>query len=169
MSKRELNSLILKKIINLRQNVLHPTGSVDKVTYAKDKSKETVHFLFWNGSANISHFKFLDDIDSKPMNIESQLIATGSLLAEDESESNSETHWRIRGMAVDIEHQGQGLGQKIVKSMIEYAKDQKSSKMIWCNARVEALTLYQRFGFVVKSEEFVIPGSGPHRRLHLCL
>jgi len=33
---------------------------------------------------------------------------------------------------------------------------------VWCNARTPALSLYQRAGLAVVSEEFELPRIGPH-------
>ena len=38
---------------------------------------------------------------------------------------------------------------------------------VWCNARTPALSLYERAGFVVASDEFEPPGIGPHYRMEL--
>lgn len=168
----ELNSLVLNKIIDLRLKVLYPSGNKEKVIYPKDKEDKTVHFTFWKHVPDMLVFNFKSSsklLFSEKLTDFNNIIATGTLISEDENEQPSESQWRIRGMAVDPSYQGQGFGQKIVKSMVEYAQESKSSCLIWCNARVEALTLYQRFGFKVKSEVFIIPGSGPHRRMHLDL
>lgn len=168
----ELNNLVLNKIIDLRQKVLYPSGQKNKVIYPKDKDIKTVHFLFWSDTSDLIIFNFNELKDSSVFQnlMEfNNLIGTGTLIAEDENELASDTKWRIRGMAVDPLYQGQGIGQKIVNAMVNYVKNHKPSDLIWCNARVEALTLYQRFGFSIESEVFIITGSGPHRRLHLKL
>lgn len=170
--ENELNNLVLNTIIDLRQKVLYPAGQKNKVIYLKDKDIKTVHFLFWSDRPDLVVFNFNELKDKSVIKnlIEfNNLIGTGTLIAEDESERTSDAQWRIRGMAVDPLFQGQGIGQKIVKAMVNYVKDNKPSDLIWCNARVEALTLYQRFGFSIESEVFMISGSGPHRRLHLKL
>ena len=68
--------------------------------------------------------------------------------------------FRIRGMAVRPNHRNEGIGSSIVKGLQEYAKSQGSG--IWCNARVRAVPMYERCGFVVISDVFDIEGIGPH-------
>lgn len=136
----------LKDIISLRQLVLHPHGDISKVSYERDHHPETKHYGCYK---------------------DSKLIATGTLIPEDENEVLSESIYRIRGMAVDPHYQGQHLGQKILNCMFKHLTQKTDTKMIWCNARVKALGLYTRAGFIVFEPEFDIPGSGPHKRLRL--
>lgn len=69
--------------------------------------------------------------------------------------------WRVRGMATDPQHRGKGLGAQILERLVEHARDQGAMR-VWCNARTPALSLYERAGFERESEEFEIPGIGPH-------
>jgi GNAT superfamily N-acetyltransferase len=69
--------------------------------------------------------------------------------------------WRVRGMATDPEHRGQGAGAQILDRLVEHAIQQGATR-VWCNARTPALRLYERAGFEPESEEFEIPGIGPH-------
>jgi predicted GNAT family N-acyltransferase len=49
----------------------------------------------------------------------------------------------------------------VLEALIEHAATQGAAR-VWCNARVPAISLYARAGFEVESEEFEIPGIGPH-------
>ena len=69
--------------------------------------------------------------------------------------------WRVRGMATDPQHRGQGAGAQILDRLVEHAREQGATR-VWCNARTPALSLYERAGFERESEEFEIPGIGPH-------
>lgn len=155
----ESNLEIMDEIIALRKKVLHPHGPVERVIYKSDALQGSAHFVLFH---------------------DGKIIGTGTVQPEDESEKVSTSSWRIRGMAVDPEYQGQGLGQKIVAAIIQYvtayvtddnaaSDDHPPARLIWCNARVSALNLYQRFGFIAEPGEFIIPNSGPHRRLKLAL
>lgn len=76
-----------KDIINLRQSVLHPNGPVTRVTYSPDTDTLAIHICVRKYG---------------------ELVAVGTMLPEDEQEARSESVWRIRGMAVHPEMQGQG-------------------------------------------------------------
>jgi GNAT superfamily N-acetyltransferase len=69
--------------------------------------------------------------------------------------------WRVRGMATVPELRGRGVGSAILAALLDHARAQGATR-VWCNARTPALSLYSRAGFQVESEEFEIPGIGPH-------
>ena len=67
---------------------------------------------------------------------------------------------RIRGMAVDSEYRNRGIGSKIVRMIQNYAEEMETG--LWCNARIKAVTMYQRAGFNITSDLFEIESVGPH-------
>jgi ribosomal protein S18 acetylase RimI-like enzyme len=85
-----------------------------------------------------------------------RLIAVGFVGPDGEVDE-----WRVRGMATAPEARGRGAGSAVLGALIEHAAAQGATR-IWCNARIPALSLYARAGFEVESEEFEIPGIGPH-------
>jgi GNAT superfamily N-acetyltransferase len=64
-------------------------------------------------------------------------------------------------MATDPAHRGRGVGGAILDALVDHARAQGATR-VWCNARTPALSLYARAGFEPESEEFEIPGIGPH-------
>ena len=89
---------------------------------------------------------------------EEDVLVGCSTLQVDEREG---CKFRIRGMAVSAEHRNKGVGTLIVKGLQDYAKECGSG--IWCNARIRAIPVYERCGFVVISDVYDIEGIGPHR------
>ena len=75
-----------------------------------------------------------------------------------------EAELRIRGMAVDSSYRNRGIGSSIVGILQNYAA--KLNTGIWCNARIKAVTMYQRKGFKIKSELFEIEHIGMHYEMH---
>ena len=75
--------------------------------------------------------------------------------------------FRIRGMAVRPKHRNKGVGTKIVKGLQDFAKSQGSG--IWCNARIKAVPMYERCGFVIISDLFEIEGIGLHHDMQWTL
>ncbi len=67
---------------------------------------------------------------------------------------------RLRGMAVDDDFRGNNLGSIMLMECQRYARSMETG--IWCKARVAALGLYRRGGFVTVGDEFEIEGIGPH-------
>ena len=68
--------------------------------------------------------------------------------------------YRIRGMAVESDFRNQGIGTKIVKKLQDLAKTENTG--IWCNARIKAITMYERCGFKIISDVFEIEKIGLH-------
>jgi len=74
--------------------------------------------------------------------------------------------YQLRGMATLAQYQGKGLGTKLVNFAIVYLQGQKAN-YLWCNARKKALKFYSAIGFEIISDEFDVPGIGPHRVMYL--
>ena len=75
---------------------------------------------------------------------------------------------QIRGMAVEVEHRGRGLGRAICRALVAHAAAFGAPE-VWCNARASAVGLYTRLGFEPLGGPFELPPIGPHQRLHLPL
>jgi GNAT superfamily N-acetyltransferase len=99
-----------------------------------------------------------------------QVVGVGSLIPEAIGDRPA---LRLRGMAVEAEFRGQGIGSAILERLLEVSHaraDEISStasgageyQLIWCLARVGARSLYERHGFVAVGAEFVIEGIGAH-------
>jgi ribosomal protein S18 acetylase RimI-like enzyme len=88
-----------------------------------------------------------------------RVVAVGSVFPEGPG-------FRVRGMATDPAARGRGLGGRVLAELIAHARAQ-GAEQIWCNARVGAISLYERAGFVAEGEVFDEPGIGPHRRMVL--
>ncbi|MDO3624971.1 GNAT family N-acetyltransferase [Mucilaginibacter sp. BT774] len=74
--------------------------------------------------------------------------------------------YQLRGMATLESHRGQGFGNQLVNFAIVYMRGQKVN-YIWCNARKKAVPFYRSLGFETISDEFDVPGIGPHYVLYL--
>ncbi|MDQ4067866.1 MAG: GNAT family N-acetyltransferase [Actinomycetota bacterium] len=69
--------------------------------------------------------------------------------------------WRVRGMATEPNVRGAGFGTALLAACIEHVASSGGGE-VWCNARLPAVGFYRRAGFDVVSDEFEIPGIGPH-------
>lgn len=74
--------------------------------------------------------------------------------------------YQLRGMATAAAHQGKGYGNRLVNFAIVYLRG-RGINYIWCNARQKAFRFYQSLGFEFISDEFDIPGIGPHKTMYL--
>lgn len=83
------------------------------------------------------------------------------------------SHWedkpaiQLRGMAVDPEWRGKGVGRNLLRAAIQALRNDPavSDWPWWCNARTEAIGFYEKDGWRVVSEEFMIEGVGPHKKM----
>ena len=74
--------------------------------------------------------------------------------------------YQLRGMATSEKWRGQGIGNQLLNFGIVYLRGQKAN-YLWCNARKSALQFYLNMGFEVVSDEFELPGIGPHYVLYV--
>ena len=92
-----------------------------------------------------------------------QLLGVCSLF--DQRESNiPQGYWQLRGMAVALDYQGQGLGERLIKQG-KTVLQQQGVRGIWCNAREPVIPFYQRQGFLSIGERFDIPTICIHQRM----
>lgn len=72
-----------------------------------------------------------------------------------------EPQWQLRSMAVLPEFRG-GTGTALLEAVVDRARVAGAASL-WANARVAALGLYLRRGWVVVGPEWIKTGIGPHR------
>jgi len=141
MPQIDVRPIPLAQTRPLRQLVLRPNQSVEEL--ASHEPPDSVAFGAFTGD---------------------ELVAVGLVGREGEEPGD----WRVRGMATKPNARGQGAGSRILQALVQYAVAHGATR-VWCNARTRALTLYQRAGFVVTSDEFNPPDIGPHYRVELPL
>ncbi len=74
--------------------------------------------------------------------------------------------YQLRGMATIEKYRGQGYGNQLVNFAIVYLRGKKVN-YLWCNARKVALQFYHNCGFEIISDEFDVPGIGPHHVMYV--
>jgi len=90
------------------------------------------------------------------------LAGIATLMIDDHPDfSFKNSQLRLRGMAVLPDHQKKQLGNLLLEKAIQIAKSQ-NYKILWFNAREIAVGFYQKFGFSVKGNIFMIEDVGPH-------
>lgn len=76
--------------------------------------------------------------------------------------------WRLRGMATDDGWRGRGVGRLALDAAVAHVAAQ-GAPLLWCNARLVAVSFYARAGFTIDGPEFDIAGIGPHHEMSLAL
>ena len=69
--------------------------------------------------------------------------------------------WRVRGMAVEPDLQGTGLGAQVLDALVAHVAA-AGGGLLWCNARTPAQSFYARAGLATAGEVWVDPAIGPH-------
>jgi GNAT superfamily N-acetyltransferase len=142
---RAMPELILVKAaecLPLRERILRPGQPPSAWTYAQDEDPRAAHFGLRQGKA---------------------LVGVASLLPEPRAGASYGTgpeQWRLRGMAVDSERRGKGLGRMLLQAVQAVAQQRGGG--LWMTARVGVRPFYERFGCKAEGEVFDLPGGGPH-------
>lgn len=124
----------------IRQVVLRPNRPLETCFFDGDSLTTTYHFgAFQNEN----------------------LAGIISAFKNKHSSFEEKNQYQIRGMAVLPEFQKYGLGKQLVLHTEEFLKQQKT-ELIWFNAREEAVGFYQKLGYKIIGDAFIIPDVGIH-------
>jgi GNAT superfamily N-acetyltransferase len=74
--------------------------------------------------------------------------------------------WQLRGMAVDAERQGQGIGRALLEAGRERLRA-RGARAAWANGRDTALPFYERLGWRTVGEGYVMGSGVAHHRIEL--
>src|ERR1700730_7697353 len=102
-SPGNIRSIPTEETYPLRHRILRPTQSLAECAYPQDYAEYTYHAGY-----------YLNDT----------LLGVGTIFRDARPESTLPVVWRIRGMAVSEEIQGQGVGGKVLSALLAYAASQ---------------------------------------------
>ncbi len=136
---------IIKKIttettFSVRNPVLRPNQPVESCHFEGDNLPTTTHFGFYQ---------------------EEKLVGIVSVFQKSNQNWDNKKQFQIRGMAVLPDFQKKGIGELLVKHVIEFAKENQM-ELIWFNARKNAVPFYEKLGFHIYGTAFEIEGIGTH-------
>lgn len=132
----------VETILSLRSKILRPGLSLKEAHFEGDD--KALHFaLFKNDGTSLK--------DLSPQSV----IGCLSFF----SNPFKDRPWQLRGMATL--DQGRGYGSYLLQSALEQSQIQS----FWCNARLDAISFYEKNGLQVQSEIFEIKGVGPHVKM----
>jgi predicted GNAT family N-acyltransferase len=73
--------------------------------------------------------------------------------------------WQVRGMATGPDLRGRGLGGLVLGGAVAEVL-RRAGRLLWCEARTEAVRFYRKHGFTVDGDEFIQAETGlPHVRM----
>jgi GNAT superfamily N-acetyltransferase len=131
----------IEEILDLRAEVIIAGTDRDSPDFDGDRDDTTRHFGAFDGDRNIGCLSFMLN------------------------EWKGEPAWQLRGMATHPDFSRQGIGRRLLAFSDAYLTRESGIRLFWCNARKSAVGFYQKQGWVLESEEFAIPGVGPHFRM----
>lgn len=131
-----------EETLPLRSLVLRKGASFDKCVFPTDKI---------GGGFHLGYF-----VAERPVSI--------ATFYPEDYPGREKGGYRLRGMATDPKFLGKGYGSELIKFAINELRSANAS-YIWCDARSAAVGFYEKLGFEVSSEEFEVPGIGPHFKM----
>ena len=96
---------------------------------------------------------------------EGALLGIASYYHESHPELEASNQYRLRGMAVEPQLQGQGIGSALVDAGETLLRERNATAW-WCNARVSAAVYYAKIGLQQLGPDFDLPPIGPHRVMY---
>ena len=131
----------------LRHKVLRPNQTLADCAYPTDNDPGAFHLGAFDGDT---------------------LLGIASYYREAHPDLEASSQYRLRGMAVEPELQGQGIGRALVAAGEEQLRKQNVAAW-WCNARVSAAGYYATIGLQALGPDFDLPPIGMHRVMYRVL
>ncbi|MCU1449473.1 MAG: GCN5-related N-acetyltransferase [Acidimicrobiales bacterium] len=133
----------------LRHRVLRAHQTVEELRFPADGDPRSAHFGAFDADGRI--------------------VSTAVVFPEAPPWAPSaEAAFRLRGMATDEAWRGRGIGAAVLAAAVDHVAAE-GGRLLWCNARLPAVSLYERAGFERVGEEWDEPYIGPHVAMELHL
>ncbi|MBY5161667.1 GNAT family N-acetyltransferase [Salsipaludibacter albus] len=123
----------------LRAAVLRPGSIPGTFTYPDDDAPATGHFAALLGGSITGVVTMLEESCPHRPDLAEPAPRLGA--------------WRLRGMAVDPDLQGRGIGSRLLTRAIAHALDH-DARVLWCKARLGAVSFYLHNGWHAFSPAF---------------
>jgi GNAT superfamily N-acetyltransferase len=127
-------------LLDLRARVLRPGQPKERSRFAGDDAPGAVHLGAFERGASGG---------------DERLVGIASVMEEN--------GLRLRGMAVEEDWRGRGVGAVLVRRVCALAVERDLP--LWCHARMAAVGFYEKLGWVPEGERFDLPDIGPHVRM----
>jgi predicted GNAT family N-acyltransferase len=123
------------EVLDLRHRVLRPGQPRESAHFPGDEAQDTRHWVA----------------------VQSDRVVGVVSVMRAESDG---VLWQLRGMAVDPDLRGQGVGEQLLLQT-----QREVAEPLWCNAREAVVGFYTRYGWKTVGPPFEIAGVGPHRKM----
>jgi GNAT superfamily N-acetyltransferase len=147
----------LDEIFQVRWDVLRPDRPREVACFPGDDAPESIHAGAFDATGRNVACATLTRVDWRPID------ALGE-------HTPPQPAWQLRGMGVIAGLQGQGVGQLLLSTVEQLARDSADTgrhgiRLLWCNGRKEAARFYEKQGWRIASAEFHIEDVGPHYKM----
>ena len=141
MSPDDVVTLPTADVLDLRVRVLRRGTPFTHANYPEDAYPDVTNFCVVRGG---------------------EPVATSTWFAKECPELPGVPAVQLKGMAVDVSLQGEGLGARLIARGLEHARS-VGARVVWARARDSALYFYERRGFRVVGDGFIDePTAMPH-------
>ena len=93
--------------------------------------------------------------------VNSKVVTCATFYPEKTDKMSAKNSYRLRGMATDSNFRRKGYARELMKRSFEKLKS-CGADILWCNARLVAISFYESLGFKIIGDIFNIEGIGPH-------
>ena len=139
-SKIHIKTISAETTHIVRHPVLRPGMAIESCILPGDELKSTIHLGVYDQNTLLGVCTILNNPKNGPFSV---------------------PNGQIRGMAVRISTQNNGLGRMLIKEAEIQAKS-CGFILLWMNARKEASGFYLKMGYRIWGSEFEVPIFGPH-------
>lgn len=124
-------------VLPLRRSILLD-NQTDSCRFRSDEEPTTLHLAVYQGE---------------------RIVAVATVCREALPGGQSDTAWRLRGVAVEEHVRRYGFGRTLIKLCFEHAR-RHGGRLAWCTARETARGFYEALGFASSSPPFKLPSRG---------
>ena len=89
------------------------------------------------------------------------VVTCATFYPEQSEKLNAVNAYRLRGMATNSNFQRKGYASYLMAESFKELKT-RDCDLVWCNARLVAVSFYKSVGFKIIGDLFDIAGIGPH-------
>ena len=124
----------------LRHKMLRQGKKFSTTSYNRDNEEHTFHLAAF---------------------LEEEIVSCGTFYPEKTDRIYSKNSYRLRGMATDTKYSRNGFGMEIMSKAFIILKN-NNCDLLWCNARLVALSFYHAVGMKEIGNLFDISDIGSH-------
>jgi len=132
-----IHTVSAEDVLPLRGSILLD-NQTDSCRFRGDDDPTTLHLAVYEGE---------------------RMIAVATVCREALPGVQSDSAWRLRGVAVEPHARGYGFGRTLMKLCCDHAR-RHGGRLAWCTARETARGFYEALGFTSSSPPFKLPSRG---------